>query len=83
MTLGSGASGELTLLDIITLVSFYIGLENLEMNITQEDVQEATDKVLNEIHTHLEEQDRKIDLILGVLNENHTDIIRENRRRNQ
>lgn len=41
------------------------------MNVTQEDAQklqqqtdEVTERILSEIHTHLEEQDRKIDLIL-------------------
>ena len=78
MTVGSGSNGELTLLDIITIISFYVGLENLDLNITQDDVQQATDKVLNEIHSHLEKQDRKIDKILEVLHEDHTDTFRKN-----
>lgn len=72
---GSGSSGELTAIDIISLLSFAIGLENLEMNISQTDLQEETQKLndavdkkvqlaLTEIHTHLEQQDAKIDLIL-------------------
>ena len=36
--LGSGDYGEFTFLDYITLVSFFIGLENLDLNITQEDM---------------------------------------------
>ena len=69
--LGSGNSGELTFLDIVTLISFVIGLQNLKMNITQEDMQNSTERLdialrenVREIHSHLEEQDRKIDLIL-------------------
>ena len=46
MTVGSGANGELTFLDIITLISFFVGIENLDLNITQDDVQKATDRVL-------------------------------------
>ena len=41
------------------------------MNITQEDMQNSTERLdialrenVREIHSHLEEQDRKIDLIL-------------------
>ena len=67
--LGSGNNGELTFLDAITIVSFLIGLENLEMNISQTDLQEETARLdkrvdekvqfaLSEIHGHLEEQDR-------------------------
>ena len=75
MLTGSGNGGEFTVIDIISLLSFAIGLENLEMNISQTDLQEETQKLdaavdkkvqfaLTEIHTHLEEQDKKIDLIL-------------------
>lgn len=82
MTIGSGANGELTFLDIITLISFYVGLENLDLNITQDDVQNATDRVLSEIHSHLEEQDRKIERILEIY-ETDTKTIRADRRRDR
>lgn len=71
MGIGSGDNGELTFLDWIAIMSFYVGVQNLDMNITQEDMQRSTemlDKALREnvreIHQHLEEQDRKIDEIL-------------------
>ena len=75
MIRGSGENGELTFLDLIAIVSFLVGLENLELNITQEDmdkqtadldahVNEQIQKALAEIHSHLEEQDNKIDEIL-------------------
>ena len=73
MMIGSGADGNLTLLDLLTIVSFFVGLENLSMNITQEDVQQTADLILKEIHSHLESQDEKIDKILEVLHEDHTD----------
>ena len=67
---------ELNFLDIITLLSFVISLENLESNMTQNDKQdlqrdlsEKADWILNEIHSHLEAQDKKIDLIMEKLNE--------------
>ena len=75
MRLGSGDNGEWTFLDILSIMSFCIGLQNLDMNSTQEDMQQAdhnsairADRILKEIHSHLEEQDRKIDLIMEVLN---------------
>ena len=72
--MGSGKNGEWTFLDIITLIRFCIGLQNLELNISQDDLQNETerlDKALREnvenIHSHLETQDKKIDYILEVL----------------
>ena len=62
--LGSGDNGEFTFLDIISLMSFFIGVMNLNENLTQGDKQEMmeefsqkADLLLREIHTHLEEQD--------------------------
>lgn len=77
MNIGSGQNGEWTFLDIISLVSFFVGLQNLDMNITQEDVQATADKILKEIHSHLEMQDKKIDKILEVLHENNSDVSRK------
>lgn len=74
--LGSGDNGEFTFLDSITLVGFLVGMMNLEENLTQGDKQELqkdlADKaelLLEEIHSHLEEQDRKLDRILKTLEE--------------
>ena len=67
MIFGSGANGEFTFIDIISLISFYVGLENLSSNISQEDVQGVAEDILNEIHQHLKTQDEKIDRILEVL----------------
>ena len=67
-------NNELTFIDLISLMSFAIGLQNLDLNATQEDAQqlqkELSDKtnvILSEIHTHLEEQDKKIDTLLEVV----------------
>ena len=64
-------------LDAIAIVSFLVGLQNLEMNITQEDMQNteanlnnALESQVTEIHKHLEEQDDKINQILDILKEN-------------
>lgn len=71
-----GNNNELTFLDIITLLSFVISLENLEENLSQNDKQdlqrdlsEKADRILTEIHTHLEKQDEKINAIWEKLNE--------------
>lgn len=75
-------NNRLSFLDAITLVSFLIGLQNLEMNIDQNDMQEQTQtinktadalvtKAIADIHQHLQEQDEKIDMLVRLLNENH------------
>lgn len=72
--MGSGENGQLTFLDFITLISFWVGLINLEENMTQGDKQdlmkkfdEQTEAVLGQIHAHLEGQDKKIDRIMTIL----------------
>lgn len=64
-------------LDILTIMSFCISLQNLELNTSQEDIQRQTedlDKVLREnveeIHRHLQKQDEKIDMILKEIGTN-------------
>ena len=66
---------QLSFLDLLTIASFAISLENLEENMTQSDKQdlqkELSDKadlLLKEIHQHLEQQDKKIDEILRRIN---------------
>ena len=68
---------QLDFLDTLNIMSFVIGLMNLDENMTQGDKQELMQELsnkaellLNEIHSHLEEQDKKIDKILTKLGEN-------------
>ena len=68
--------GSLDFLDIITLLGFIISVENLNENMNQSDKQdlqndlsEKAEKILTEIHTHLEAQDKKINEIWEKLNE--------------
>ena len=75
MGLGSSENGQFTFLDTINLISFMIGVMNLNENLTQGDKQDLletfsqkADDLLNEIHSHLKEQDIKIDRILEELN---------------
>jgi hypothetical protein len=65
--LGSGDNGEFTFLDFLAIASFYIGLQNLDLNLTQDDKQdlqndlaEKTDSLLSEIHGHLTNQDKML-----------------------
>ena len=73
---GSGPNGEYTFLDILGIINFAIGLQNLDMNVDQNDMQDlqhafnqTLNKTVNEIHQHLEIQDDKLDCILKRLEE--------------
>ena len=70
-------NSQIGILDILNIMSFYIGLLNLDENLNQGDkqdlIQEFSKKaelLLREIHKHLEEQDEKLNKILEVLNDN-------------
>ena len=69
---------DLNNITILDILSFYIGIKNLGMNISQNDLQNQTtdldkkfsDKMevaLKEIHEHLERQDKKIDYLINLL----------------
>lgn len=63
-----------SLIDVLSLV---VGLINLNENLTQNDKQDLLttldnkgESLLNEIHSHLQQQDEKIDEILTILRRN-------------
>lgn len=63
-------------LDILSIMSFVIALQNLDMNITQEDMQESENKInqtlqesVDDIHKHLAIQDEKLSIILKMIGE--------------
>ena len=58
---------ELDVLDILNVLSFYIGIKNLGENLSQTTACNLLDKAVEDIHKHLEEQDNKIDMILKEL----------------
>lgn len=65
---------QFTILDLLNVLSFIIGLMNLEENLTQGDKQDImkdldnkTNNLLEEIHGHLASQDEKIDNITTKL----------------
>lgn len=67
---------QIDFLDYIGILSFLIGLQNLGLNITQNDLQvsekhlsEYLHKQVKEIHTHLEQQDKLLKDIFLELQE--------------
>lgn len=80
MNIGSGKNGQLSFVDLISILSFLIGVENYGMNLTQNDkadlqknLSDKSDLLLKEIHQHLEKQDSKIDEILHRMDVNEHD----------
>lgn len=82
--------GALTLLDVLNIASFLIGIQNLELNVSQSDMDKQTQDIdaaagalvrtaLEDIHAHLQKQDAKIDKILEMLNEDHQEDIGHDR----
>ena len=71
---GTGDNGEWTFIDYVAIISFLVGLQNLDLNITQEDFQKLmqdldkqTNTLLKELHGHLEAQDIKLAIIHAKL----------------
>lgn len=57
------------ILDAMAIVSFLVGMANYEENITQSQLQETAKSIMSDIHSHLKEQDDKMDRILELLEE--------------
>lgn len=75
--MGSGENGQLTFIDVLSIASFLVGLENLDLNITQEDVQnlesdfnKRLEALVKDIHGHLSVQDEKLNYIIHMLERN-------------
>lgn len=67
-------NNDIEFLDILSIISFVIGLKNYMESLNQGDKQEIlhdfnknTDALLRQINSHLEEQDEKINKILKKL----------------
>ena len=65
--MNNNTNEQLSFIDLLSILSFCIGLMNLDINITQEDVDSQTQTILNELHGHLEVQDYKLDNIIERL----------------
>ena len=57
----------LEMLDVLTIISFCLQLQNQSNIVGIKDVQREVNRAVKEIHEHLEQQDKKIDHILGAL----------------
>ena len=64
----------LSFIDAVSLASFLVSLQNLDENLSQNDKQDLqkdladkADKLLQEIHAHLKEQDKKLDKIIKLV----------------
>ena len=79
--MNTGERQQITFMDVLSIASFLIAVENLDANLTQNDKQdiqadlaERADAILEEIHAHLEKQDHKLGEIAARLEayyENH------------
>ena len=58
----------LDLLDLLTILSFALQVQNQSNIVGISDVQDEVNRAVSEIHAHLEEQDKNIKAILEVLN---------------
>lgn len=61
-------------LDVINVASFLISLQNLDLNVSTDDLSEYTNSIIqrlekdiNDIHEHLSVQDAKINALLNRL----------------
>lgn len=61
------------ILDILNILSFVIGVKNLNENLSQNTAEDLLSAAVKEIHEHLSEQDRKIDLTLKKLGVDYND----------
>ncbi len=58
----------LDLLDALNVISLIIGVENLKLNATSADLDKYAKLILNEIHGHLAEQDKRLDRLESEIN---------------
>ena len=61
------------LLDILTILSFILQVENQGHLVDMSDVQNEVNRAVSEIHAHLEEQDRMLRLLTERMEKNGTD----------
>ena len=64
---------QLEFLDILTILSFALQVQNQSNIIGMSDIQNEVNRAVTEIHRHLEEQDRKIELLLERIGKHETD----------
>lgn len=62
--------GRMNFLDALAIISFIIGLANYDENIGQSDMQNAVSSAVSDIHSHLADQDEKINRLIELLEKN-------------
>lgn len=62
-----GQNQNFELLDILTIVSFCMQLQNQAKIVDLHDIQDDNNRIAQDIHAHLEQQDKKINRIMGAL----------------
>ena len=67
LSLQRSANNQLDFIDVLSIASFCIGLMNLDENVTQGDLADKSERILDEVHRHLQEQDEKLDWIMERL----------------
>lgn len=66
-------NAQFTIMDVLNILSFIIGVKNLDENLSQNTAGDLLSAAVNEIHDHLAKQDRKIDLIMEKLGVDYND----------
>lgn len=61
------SEGQYSFLDILSILSFAIGLANYEENIDQTSMNGVVNAAVNDIHEHLQRQDKNIEKIMQKL----------------
>ena len=74
---------QLEFLDVLTIVSFVLQIQNQTRIIGMEDIQNEVNRAVREIHSHLEVQDTKLNEITEKVSyiENNQKAIRNDRMR--
>ena len=65
---------QFTVMDVLNIISFYIGLKNLDLNFTQDTAGKMLDIAVNDIHAHLKDQDEKLALIMQKLGVDYNEL---------
>lgn len=54
-------------INIIDIISLIIGIQNMQLNITAQDLDNQTHTILDEIHSHLRQQDKRLERMEHML----------------
>lgn len=60
-------NNQFDVLDLLSIMSFAIQMENQKNIVSIKDIQHEVDAAVDNIHQHLENQDKKIDYLISLL----------------